>query len=226
MSFNSTAVIETIVNAVPKNIYFLPPKTYPGTSNVGTAAPYQVNWDPPLSKFDDTSTTLPRYQEYASLFTLTFPATLRQPLYTAAQVFAERSRQQWWDFYRYPVVYSAYGASAPSTLAQLEDPIPAISVPDSEISAMAQQKAVDGDITSYPIIWGATRTTTFETSVTAEPGDVVFLRFPTLTGPVPTEYTTLPAPTDPAAKDFPNGLPVLVLTQVNGAPSTIHGGGG
>lgn len=67
-----------------------------------------------------------------------------------------------------------------------------------------------------PTIWGATRTTTFTTIATATPGEVVYFNFPTLTTSLPLEYTTLPSPTAPNAKQFPNGQPILVLTQVDG----------
>ncbi|KAI9723328.1 MAG: hypothetical protein M1812_001211 [Candelaria pacifica] len=70
--------------------------------------------------------------------------------------------------------------------------------------------------TAIPTIWGATRTTTFFTTATAVPGDVVYLQFPTLSSSPPLEYTTLPSPTDPSIKLFPNGQPILVITQVDG----------
>ncbi len=70
--------------------------------------------------------------------------------------------------------------------------------------------------TAIPTIWGATRTTTFFTTATAVPGDVVYLQFPTVSSSPVLEYTTLPSPTDPGIKQFPNGQPILVLTQVDG----------
>lgn len=70
--------------------------------------------------------------------------------------------------------------------------------------------------TAIPTIWGATRITTVFTTATAVAGDVVYLQFPTLSSSPPLEYTTLPLPTDPGVKQFPNGQPILVLTQVDG----------
>ncbi|KAI9702427.1 MAG: hypothetical protein M1836_000906 [Candelina mexicana] len=70
--------------------------------------------------------------------------------------------------------------------------------------------------TATPTIWGATRTTTFFTTATAVPGEVVYLQFPTLSSSPLLDYTTLPSPTNPSLKQFPNGQPILVLTQVNG----------
>lgn len=67
-----------------------------------------------------------------------------------------------------------------------------------------------------PTLWGATRTTTFTTTTTATIGQVIFFIFPTLTTPQSFQYTTLPSPTSPFSKDYPGGLPILVLTQVNG----------
>lgn len=71
-------------------------------------------------------------------------------------------------------------------------------------------------ISLNPIIWGATRTTTFTTSATATPGEVVYFNFPVLTTSQTLEYTILPSPTSPNSKQFPNGQPILVLTQVDG----------
>ncbi|KAI9815449.1 MAG: hypothetical protein M1827_002583 [Pycnora praestabilis] len=70
--------------------------------------------------------------------------------------------------------------------------------------------------TSYPTPWGATRTTSFTTTATAAPGEVVYFQFPTLASLPPLEYTTLPSPTSPNSKQYPNGQPILVLTQVDG----------
>ncbi|KAI9876859.1 MAG: hypothetical protein M1830_005446 [Pleopsidium flavum] len=67
-----------------------------------------------------------------------------------------------------------------------------------------------------PTIWGATRTTTFTTIATGTPGEVVYFNFPILTASQSLDYTTLPSPTASNSKQFPNGQPILVLTQVNG----------
>ncbi|MCJ1364651.1 hypothetical protein MMC16_003766 [Acarospora aff. strigata] len=71
-------------------------------------------------------------------------------------------------------------------------------------------------ISLNPTIWGATRTTTFTTSTTATPGEIIYISFPTLTTSQVLEYTTLPSPTSPNSKWFPDGQPILILTQVNG----------
>ena len=72
---------------------------------------------------------------------------------------------------------------------------------------------------SGPTIYGATRTETFYTTITATPGDVVYIPFPTLTTPEPVEYTTIPvsASINRTEKVFPNGQPILVLTEVDAA---------
>jgi len=67
-----------------------------------------------------------------------------------------------------------------------------------------------------PTIWGATQTTTFTTTMTGTVGQVLYFAFPTLTTSQPLSYTTLPSPTDPNSKQFPAGLPILVITQVDG----------
>ncbi len=67
-----------------------------------------------------------------------------------------------------------------------------------------------------PTVWGATRTTTFTTTVTGTPSEVIYIAFPTLTSTLPLEYTTLPSPSNSNSKIFPNGQPILVLTQVDG----------
>ena len=198
-----------------RDLYLLPPASFPPTITIGDRPPYGTYYDQPLSKVNVTTTTAFGYS-YASLFTLTSPATLRQPYYTAANAYVEKSRHWFWNFYKYPVVYSEFGAESPSTLEPLDNPIPAVQVSNSPDKSLLKQEASEAMTTTYPTVWGATRTTTFVTSVTAEPGDVIFLRFPVQTPPPPTEYTTLPAPSDPGAKGYPNGLPILILTQVNG----------
>ncbi|KAI9888321.1 MAG: hypothetical protein M1814_000574 [Vezdaea aestivalis] len=67
-----------------------------------------------------------------------------------------------------------------------------------------------------PTIYGHTQTRTLSTTVVANPGEVLFLSFPQPTTSEPTQYTTLPLPTNTAAKQFPNGQPILFLTQVEG----------
>lgn len=67
-----------------------------------------------------------------------------------------------------------------------------------------------------PTIWGATQTTTFTTTATGTVGQVLYFAFPNLTTSQPLSYTTLPSPTDPNSKQFPAGLPILVITQVDG----------
>lgn len=67
-----------------------------------------------------------------------------------------------------------------------------------------------------PTLWGATRTTTFTTTTTATVGQVVFFAFPTLATHQSFQYTILPSPTSLSSKQYPDGLPILVLTQVDG----------
>lgn len=199
------------------------PEIPPITATLGNRPPYVVYYQQPSSKVNLT-TTRPPERSYNSLFTLTAPYTLRQPLYTAANYWVERSRRHWYDFYRYPVVYSAFGAPGPSTLNQLDDPIPAISISDitaqpvnmGSVQAQSEVQTLQEVSATYPTIYGAVRTTTFTTTISAEPGDVVYLKFPTATPAPPFEYTTRPAQTDVNSKDYPNGLPILVLTQVDG----------
>ncbi|KAI9843614.1 MAG: hypothetical protein M1837_006196 [Sclerophora amabilis] len=103
------------------------------------------------------------------------------------------------------------------TILQLDDPVSATQVPDKDVAARIEAKALEAAATTYPTVWGATSTTTVSTTAMAEIGDVVFLRFPKLTEPQQFEYTTRPVPTNPNSKQYPDGQPILVLTQVEGA---------
>lgn len=67
-----------------------------------------------------------------------------------------------------------------------------------------------------PTVYGATATTTFTATATGMPNEILTLFFPTLTTVQPISYTTPPAPTNPSSKQFPGGLPVLILTEVDG----------
>ncbi|KAI9841689.1 MAG: hypothetical protein M1838_003445 [Thelocarpon superellum] len=216
MSSTSTSTSSSEDDTPEKNLEPYPTLA-PPIITVGDRPPYRVFYDQPLSK-QNVTTDPSDHASIATLFTLVSPATARQPLFTAVNVYVEAGRTKFWfDFFRYPIVISPFGADAPKTLQQLDNPIPAIEVTrTSMIMAPQENIAVDEAVMALSTIWGATRTTTFSTSVTAAPGDTIFLRFPTLTMSSPLEYTTLPAPSNPSSKDYPNGLPVLVLTQVDG----------
>ena len=206
--------------------------------STGTRLPFFNHYDLPTPKYSTTSVfdlAHPFRTPVPSLFSLIAPETARQPLYTVVNVYEQNTRRKFYDFYHYPVVYSEYGAPAASTLTQLDNPLPKVSVSDREVTALlttTEGKAVQAVTPSYPTIYGATRTTTFTTTVTAEVGDVVFLKFPT---PTPTGFPLLPTPLEwatrkwpgvAASKDYPNGLPVLVLTQVEGVVvNTMFGSG-
>jgi hypothetical protein len=161
-----------------------------------------VHYDRPVSKKNITGTN-------TAVGNLRTPLTDRQPLFSAINALFEKQRHNWLDFFRLPIYVSVSGSSEPVSLWQLDNPV-------SKVVALAM---LDGGpaTTVLPTIWGATRTTTITTVITAAPGDVVFLQFPTQTSPPTLEYTTISqVPDDPNSKIFPNGLPILVLTQLNG----------
>ncbi|KAH0544918.1 hypothetical protein FGG08_000998 [Glutinoglossum americanum] len=142
-------------------------------------------------------------------FALKTPLTDRQPLFTAINAFFEAQRNHWFDLFKLPVYVSVSGSKEPVSLWQLDNPVSAAEVPAMNL--------LEGSVTAYPTVWGATRTTTITTTITAVPGDVVFLQFPTQTPPPDLQYTTVSSvPGDPNSKLYPNGLPILVLTQLNG----------
>ncbi|KAI4207462.1 MAG: hypothetical protein LQ346_000507 [Caloplaca aetnensis] len=76
----------------------------------------------------------------------------------------------------------------------------------------------------HPLPFGATSTTTLSTTASATIGAVLHLTIPTASSPHPTPYTLLPVPTSPGAKFYPDGLPVLVLTQVDAVVFDVDGG--
>ncbi|KAL8763337.1 MAG: hypothetical protein Q9184_000808 [Pyrenodesmia sp. 2 TL-2023] len=78
---------------------------------------------------------------------------------------------------------------------------------------------------SHPLPFGATSTTTVWTSASATVGAVLHLTIPTASSQHPTPHTVLPIPTSLGAKFYPDGLPVLVLTQVNAVVFDAEGGG-
>ncbi|KAI9768008.1 MAG: hypothetical protein M1840_005320 [Geoglossum simile] len=168
------------------------------TSGTGGLAHY----DRPVSKKNITGTN-------TGVGNVKMPLTDRQPLFSAINALFEKQRHNWLDLFKLPLFISVPGSSEPVSLLQLDNPV-------SKVEAMG---ILDGGptMTALPTVWGATRTTTVTTIITAAPGDVVFLQFPTQTSPPALEYTTISEFADhPNSKVFPNGLPVLVLTQVNG----------
>ncbi|KAL8806722.1 MAG: hypothetical protein Q9182_001119 [Xanthomendoza sp. 2 TL-2023] len=68
---------------------------------------------------------------------------------------------------------------------------------------------------SDPLPFYTTTTTTLLYSTTATIGAVLHLTIPTPLTPVPTSYTALPLPASPDSKAYPNGLPILVLTELD-----------
>ncbi|KAL8679171.1 MAG: hypothetical protein Q9186_004515 [Xanthomendoza sp. 1 TL-2023] len=68
---------------------------------------------------------------------------------------------------------------------------------------------------SYPLPFYTTTTTTVLHTTTASIGAVLHLTIPTPATPVPTSYTTPPSPASPDGKAYPNGLPILVLTELD-----------
>jgi hypothetical protein len=192
------------------------------TQTLGNRPPHIAYYGQPTSKINITWTET-KTTDYPP-FTLTRPKTGRQGLRTAVNWLIEQDRDRLEPMNNYPVVYSRYGATAAVTLNQLHEPIPANIVNDTTTVSMTVTSGGEAQVlsqlqevtTSYPIIFGGTRTTTFGTTVTAEPGDVIFFKFPTLTAPPPVEYTTRVVDTDGESKHYPNGLPILVLTQVEG----------
>ena len=65
------------------------------------------------------------------------------------------------------------------------------------------------------VVYGATVTTMLTSTQTATVGQYIYLTIPTPLSPPPTLYTSVPAPTAPNQKEYPNGLPILVLTQLD-----------
>ena len=200
--------------------------TIPVITAVGTRLPYVVYYDKPFDLINFTSTTT----NYGTYFTLVTPLTSRQPLFTANAPFLNGliTRVWFFQFYRRPQIISLDGSSDPTSLLQLDNPISKVNFPDivstsisKDISDIADQDILasasmaDPTVT-YPIAYGATSTLTISTSLTANPGEVVYLQFPSATKSQAIEYTTLLIPTDPDLKQFPNGQPILVLTQVEG----------
>ncbi|KAH0555890.1 hypothetical protein GP486_006165 [Trichoglossum hirsutum] len=169
-----------------------------------------VHYDRPATKRNITATTT------RGGFALKTPLTDRQPLFTAVNAFFEAQRNHWLDFFKLPVYVSVSWSSEPVSLLQLDNPVSATEVPSTG-DARAMKKLSEEDVTAFPTIWGATTTTTITTIITAVPGDVVYLQFPTQTSSPALQYTTISSvPDDPNSKLFPNGLPILVLTQLNG----------
>lgn len=78
---------------------------------------------------------------------------------------------------------------------------------------------------SYPIPFGFTTTTTLTTTTSATIGAVIRLTIPTPSTPILTSYTTPPLATSSGAKEYPYGLPILVLTQLDVVVFDAHGGG-
>ncbi len=68
--------------------------------------------------------------------------------------------------------------------------------------------------TTYTI-YGAVKTTTLSTTVTAFEGSTSQVQYPNPPRTHATQYTLVPSPTDPASKYFPNPLPILVLTEID-----------
>ncbi|KAL8906822.1 MAG: hypothetical protein Q9207_001810 [Kuettlingeria erythrocarpa] len=77
---------------------------------------------------------------------------------------------------------------------------------------------------SHPLPFGATSTITLSTTTSATIGAVLYLTIPTASSLHPTPYTLLPVPTSLGAKFYPDGLPVLVLTQVDAVVFDADGG--
>ncbi|KAI9864015.1 MAG: hypothetical protein M1813_003331 [Trichoglossum hirsutum] len=176
-------------------------------STLITASGGLAHYDRPATKRNITATGT------AIGFALKTPLTDRQPLFTAVNAFFEAQRNHWLDFFKLPIYVSLSGSSEPVSLLQLDNPVSATEIPSTDVRAME----LSGDATALLTIWGATSTTTITTIITAVPGDVVYLQFPTQTSPPALQYTTISSiPEDPNSKIYPNGLPILVLTQING----------
>jgi hypothetical protein len=167
------------------------------------------HYDSPKQAIDMTSAEI--YTE-TKFDAFTIPETNRQPEFTAnpTYVLLEKGRKNWWDFFKTPVFVSIKGSTAPVSLHNLDTPSTATWVRDKEVDIM--------DLgSSIPVLYGVTKTLSFMTTLTAKPGDVVYLAFPTPTGPPISSMTTLSVqPTDLSSKQFPNGMPILFLTQVEG----------
>ncbi|KAL8808644.1 MAG: hypothetical protein Q9200_004160 [Gallowayella weberi] len=68
---------------------------------------------------------------------------------------------------------------------------------------------------SDPLPFYTTTTTTILYTTTATIGAVLHLTIPTPLTPVPTSYTAIPLPASPDSKAYPDGLPILVLTELD-----------
>ncbi|KAL8998478.1 MAG: hypothetical protein Q9188_006093 [Gyalolechia gomerana] len=70
---------------------------------------------------------------------------------------------------------------------------------------------------AYPLPYYTTTTTTLTSTITATVGAILHLTIPTPSSSIPTSYTTPPLPTSSEGKEYPLGLPILVLTQLDAA---------
>jgi hypothetical protein len=165
--------------------------TVPIITAVGTRLPSIVYYDKPFNLINFTSTTT----NYGTFFTLVTPLTSRQPLFTANAPFLNGLVSRVWSFqfYRRPQIISLDGSTGPTSLLQLDNPVSKINLPETiknprsmDIEEVASRedialRAMADPNTTYLTIYGATSTSTISTTLTANPGDVIYLQFPTAT---------------------------------------------